>query len=151
MTNYFSNVPKMELGIWGLTVGCFVSASRAASIQLKSARPTAGDIKPGSTGPRIRSSIALAGQYGGFLIPQFIYWTTTAYNGFRQQEWMREYALPSPPDIFGVDGVVAGRMFGSLATYAGWAIASTAIKVLGDQYATIGVSPLYFRTLSDTD
>lgn len=144
MTDLLSNVPKMELGAWVLTVRCFVSASLAASNQLGRAGPTAGNIKPGSTGPLFWSKLALAGQYGGFLIPQFVYWTTTAYNGFRQPEWMREYALPSPPDVFGVDGVVVGRVLGSLATHAGWAIASTAIEVLGDQYATIGVSALFF-------
>ena len=130
----------MELGAWGFTLGCFVSASLAARNQLISARRTAGNIKPGSTGPPTWTNLAVAGQYGGFLLPQFVYWTTTAYNGFRQPGWMREYALPSPPDIFGLDGVVAGRVLGSLATYVGWTLGRITIEVLGDQYATIGVS-----------
>jgi len=140
----------MEFGAWGLTLGYFVYASIAASNQLKSAIPTAGNIKPGSTGPRFWTNLAIAGQYGGFLLPQFVYWTTTAYNGFRQPEWMRGYALPSPPDVFGIDGVVIGRVIGLLGTRAGWALGHTTIEFLGDQYATIGVSALFFRGLPDT-
>lgn len=63
---------------------------------------------------------------------------------------MREHALPSPPNVLGVDGVLAGRVLGSLATHFGWVFARAAMEVLDDQYATIGVSAIYFRGLPDT-
>ena len=143
ITNHFHDVPKMEVVVWGLTVGWAVSAGLSIRTQLRSARSRAGNIKPGSTGPRIWTSLALLGQLGAFFLPQLVYWTTTAYNGFRQPGWMREYALPSPPDVFGVDGVVAGRMAGLLASHAGTVFARTALGILGDQYSPIGVSALH--------
>jgi len=64
---------------------------------------------------------------------------------------MTEYALPSPPDVLGVDGVVVGRAVGFLADLAGTALSRTALKFLGDQYHGIGVSVLFSPTLLDTD
>jgi len=149
--DYFSGVPKMELIVWGLTVGRSVSANLTIVRQIRSARSKAGNIKPGSTGPRIWTGLALAGQLGGFLLPQLVYWTTTAYNGFHQPEWMRKHALPSPPDVFGIDGVVAGRVVGLLASHAGMVLTRTAIIFLGDQYSPIGASTLFYQGLPDTD
>ena len=151
IADHFSDVPKMELVVWGLTVGWSASTSVAIPRQFRSARSKAGNIKPGSTGPRIWTNIALLGQLGGFLLPQFVYWTTTAYNGFRQPEWMREYALPSPPGVLGIDGVVAGRVVGLLASYSGMVFVRTALEILGDQYSPIGVRALfttYYRILT---
>lgn len=151
MMDHFYDLPKMELIVWGLTVGWAASASIRIPSQFRNARSKAGNIKPGSTGPRFWTSLVLLGQLGGFLLPQFVYCTATAYNGFRQPEWMIEYALPSPPDVFGVDGVVAGRVVGLLVFHAGTVFARTALEVLGDQYSPIGVSALFFHGLSDTD
>lgn len=132
----------MELIVWGSTVGSLALSTLNLRGQLKNGRSKAGNIKPGSTGPRIWTTLALLGQFFGFFLPQVVYWTTTAYNGFRQPEWMTEYTLPSPPDVFGVNGVVAGRAVGLLAVFAGRIFATTALKTLGDQYHAIGVGPL---------
>jgi len=150
ITDHFHDVPKMELIVWALTVGWAASAGLSIRSQLRNARSKAGNIKPGSTGPRIWTGLVLLGQVGGFFLPQLVYWTATAYNGFRQPEWMREHALPSPPDVFGIDGVVAGRVVGLLASHAGTVFARTALEILGDQYSPIGVSALFYHRLPDT-
>jgi hypothetical protein len=93
----------------------------------------------------------MSGQVCGLFLPKLIYWTATAHNKFRQPEWMTEYALPSPPDVFGVDGATVGRTVGLLAVLAGTILTRTALKALGDQYHAIGVSALFFRGLPDTD
>ena len=151
MTNEFLNTPKLELTVWVLTVGTSAVSILSLRSQLKSARLTAGSIKPGSTGPRIWTNLALLGQLGVFPVPQLVYWTATACNGFRQPRWMREHALPSPPDVFGVDGVVVGRVVGLLFSHVGNIFVHTALKTLGDQFYPIGVSTPFFRGLLDTD
>jgi len=138
--DHFTDAPRMELIVWGSTVGIFTSLVFRAHSQVKRARSRAGGIKPGSTGPRIWTSLALLGQFGGITVPPLIYWTTTAYNGFKQPEWMTEYALPSPPDVFGADGVMVGRTAGLLAFFAGEMLIHSAVKALGDQFHAIGVS-----------
>jgi len=150
ITDYLSDAPKMEFIVWGLTLTWLTLSILQFRRQLRNAGPKVGDIKPGSTGPPIWTSLAVLGQMGGFLLPQLIYWTTTANNGFRQPEWMAEYALPSPPDIFGVDGVLVGRAVGLLAHYAGSVLMRTTMKTLGDQYHLIGVSALFFHGLPET-
>jgi len=143
--DHFSDAPKMELIVWGSTLGAFASSAFDTRTQLKRARSKAGGIKPGSTGPRIWTSLAIWGQFGGITIPTLIYWTATAFNKFHQPEWMTEYALPPPPDAFGVDGVVIGRAVGLLAFSAGMVLRHAALKVLGDQVYTIGVGAPFFR------
>ena len=140
---YLSDASGVELAIWGSTMAINTASAFGVRRQLKSARSKVGDIKPGSTGPRIWTNLALLGQFSGFILPQLVYWIATAYNGFRQPEWMTEHSLPSPPDIFGVDGVVVGRVAGLLAVIAGTHFARTALKTLGDQYHAIGVSAIF--------
>ena len=60
---------------------------------------------------------------------------------------MTEYALPSPPDVCGVDGVTVGRGVGLLVLLAGTALTRAALKALGDQFQVIGVSALSSRGL----
>ena len=138
--NHFSSVPKMELIVWGSSVVGGISTAFKLRSQFKSARLTAGDIKPGSTGPRIWTNLAISAQMCGFMLPSLVYMAVIAHNKFRQPEWMTEYALPSPPDVFGVDGVTVGRAVGLLAGFAGANFSHTALKALGDQYHAIGVS-----------
>ena len=57
---------------------------------------------------------------------------------------MTKYALPSAPDLLGVDGITVGRAVGLLVVLAGTVLAQTALKVLGDQYNAIGVSAYFF-------
>jgi len=83
--------------------------------------------------------LTVALQYIGWLFPQVIYWTTTAFNGFRQPSWMKPYALLQPPDVFGVDGEVVGRVVALLGVRIGWAILRGSIEHLGDQYAPAGI------------
>jgi len=73
-----------------------------------------------------------------YLLP-LVYWTATASNKFHQPAWMSEYALPSPPDVFGFDGVTVGRTVGLLGTLAGAILTRTALKALGDQCSTFGI------------
>ena len=138
--DHFSNASKMELIVWGSTVAIHASAAIGVRHQLKSARSKAGDVRPGSTGPRIWTSLAVLGQIGGLNLPLLVYWTTTAYNKFHQPKWMAENALPPPPDVFGVDGVIVGRAAGLLVHFVGTLLARTALRVLGDQFHVIGVS-----------
>ena len=140
--NHFSSIPKMELIVWGSSVVTGISTTFKLRSQFKSARLTAGDIKPGSTGPRIWTNLAISAQMCGFMLPSLVYMAVIAHNKFRQPEWMTEYALPPPPDIFGVDGVTVGRAVGLLARFAGANFSHTALKALGDQYHAIGVSAL---------
>ena len=149
--DHFSDSPKMELIVWGSTVAIRIWGIFGFHSQVKSARSTAGNIKPGSTGPRIWTNLALLGQFFGLMLPPLVYLAATAWNKFRQPEWMREYVLPSPPDIFGVDGVVVGRVVGLLVHLAGTMFAHAALKTLGDQYHAIGVSILSSRGLPYTD
>ena len=139
--DHFSDAPKMELIVWGSTLAIRAWGASGFRSQIKNARSTAGDIKPGSTGPRIWTTLALFGQFCGSLPPSLVYLIVTAYNGFRQPQWMAEYALPSPPDVFGVDGITVGRAAGILVHLAGTSLARAALKTLGDQYHAIGVSP----------
>ena len=149
MAYYFFNIPMIELVPWGMTLGCwFTSVIINSQTILHS---TGGEVKPSSVHPRFWLYLALGTQYTGFLVPQLMYWTTTAGNGFHQPEWWRKYALPSPPDVFGFDGELVGRAVGSLGVAVGWAIFCTVIIALGDQYATFGVSTLFSRGLPDTD
>lgn len=135
---------KMELFVWVWTAGGMVPSAIGLREQLKNARSKAGGIKPGSTGPPVWTRLLLFAQFCGFALPQFVYWAATAYNGFRQPKWMTEHALPSPPDVLGIDGVVVGRAIGLLAVSAGRKFAANAMKALGDQYYPIGVSRLLF-------
>ena len=57
---------------------------------------------------------------------------------------MTEHALPIPPDVFGVNGVVIGRTVGLVAALAGTILTRTALKALGDQYNVIGVRAVFF-------
>ena len=142
LLNHFSDAPKMELIVWGSTVAIHSWGACGYRKQLKRARSTAGKIKPGSTGPRFWTGLALLGQFTGFILPSFAYLASTAHNKFRQPEWMARYVLPSPPDVFGLDGVMVGRVVGLLAYLAGTIFARTSLKILGDQYHAIGVSVL---------
>ena len=148
---HFSDVSKMELIVWGSTMAIqFWGAPRLHS-QIRSARSTAGNIKPGSTGPRIWTNLALLGQFCGFWVPLFVYLIATAWNKFRQPEWMKGHVLPPPPDVLGVDGVVVGRTVGLLVHLSGSAFGHVALKTLGDQYHAIGVSILSSCGLPYTD
>ena len=139
--DHFSDAPRMELIVWGSTAGIIATAVFRVIRQLKRARRKAGAIKPGSTGPRFRTSLAILGHIGASDLPPLIYFTTTLYHRFQQPEWMAEHALPPPPDVFGVDGVTVGRTAGLLGIFAGSALAGSALNVLGDQLEVIGVSP----------
>jgi hypothetical protein len=141
--DHFSDAPKMELIVWGSTMGILASSVLKTRSQLKRARSRAGGPKPSSTGPRIWTGLALLGQFGGLTISPLVYWTATAYNKFHQPEWMTEYALPPLPDVFGVDGVTVGRAVGLLVLFAGTAFTRTALKALGDQFHAIRVSDLF--------
>ena len=141
----------MELIVWGSTVGILASSAFRAQNQINKTRSKAGHTKPGSTGPRLWTGLAILGQASGFSAPPLVYWTTTAYNKFRQPEWMAEYALPSPPDVFGIDGVIAGRTAGLLMFFAGAMLARAALKALGDQFHVIGVSDPIFVWTTDTN
>jgi len=142
----------MELIVWGSTLGRLAYSLLGIRRQLKEGRLSAGGIKPNSTpAPRIRGTLAFLGQYLGFLPPQLAFLVPIAYNGFRQPEWMVKYALPSPPDVFGIDGVVVGRAIGVLGHQVGVIIARTALGTLGDQYYILGVSAIFFHGLPDTD
>ena len=143
--NHLSDAPKMELIVWGSTMAIFASSTFQARRQLASARSKAGNIKAGSTGPRIPTTLAMLGQFGGMSLPTLVYWTATAYNEFCQPEWMTKYTLPTPPDVFGLDGVVVGRAVGLLALLAGTILTRSALEALGDQFHAIGVSFLIFR------
>ena len=151
IVDYFSNTPKTELFVWSSTVAIHAWGASGYRSQLKSARSTAGDIKSGSTGPRIWTSLALLGQFGGFVLPPLVYLTAIACNKFRQPEWTTGYALPSPPHVFGVNGVTVGRAVGLLAFLTGTILARTALRVLGDQYHAIGVSPPSSHGLPSVD
>ena len=149
--NHFSEAPKMELIVWGSTMAIFVSTAFEARSQLKSARSKAGDTKLASTGPRFWTSLAFLGQSAGLYLLPLVYWTTTASNKFHQPGWMTEYALPSPPDVFGFDGITVGRTVGLLGVLVGAKLTRTALKALGDQFSTFGVSALLFHGLSDVN
>jgi len=136
---------KMELFIWVWTAGGMVPSAIGLRKQLSNAKSKAGNIKPGSTGPPVWTRLLLFAQFCGFLLPQLVYWAATACNGFRQPKWMIEHALPSPPAVLGIDGVVVGRAVGLLAVSAWRMFAGNAMKALGDQYYPIGVSRLLFR------
>jgi len=151
ITDNFSNVSGVELIVWVVTVGTFTSSSSQFRGQFKNSRSTAGRIKPGTTGPRFWTKLALLGQFVGFFVPLLVYWTTTAYNGFQRSGLMKEYALPSPPDVFGVDGVMIGRITGSLMHFAGGNFGRIALKCLGDQYSPIGVSDHIFAWITDVN
>lgn len=138
--NHLSDAPKMELIVWGSTAGIFASSILPVRSQLARARSTAGDIKAGSTGPRLWTNLSILGQFGGMSLPTLVYLTATAYNKFHQPEWLAEYALPQPSDVFGVDGVVVGKAVGLLVLIAGTIFTRSAIKALGDQFHAIGVS-----------
>ncbi|KAF9644425.1 hypothetical protein BDM02DRAFT_3121957 [Thelephora ganbajun] len=137
--DHFSDAPKMELIVWGSIVGIITTGAFRTRQQFKRARLKNGDVKPGSTGPRLWSTLAMSGQVSGLILPAVIYCAVIAYNKFHQPEWMREYALPSPPDVFGVDGVVVGRTVGLLALLTGTTLGRNAVKALGDQFHGIGV------------
>ena len=142
--DHFSNTPKMELFVWCSTLGIFASSASRFRSQYHSARSKAGDTKPGSTGPRIWTTAVILGQSLVYFLPPLVYLTGTAGNKFHQPEWMTKYALPSAPDLLGVDGITVGRAVGLLVVLAGTVLAQTALKVLGDQYNAIGVSAYFF-------
>ncbi|KAF9781216.1 hypothetical protein BJ322DRAFT_260561 [Thelephora terrestris] len=137
--DHLSDAPKMELIVWGSTMGILASSTFRVRRQLASARSKAGNIKPGSTGPCTQTTLAILGQVGGMSLPTLVYWTATACNKFHQPEWMTEYALPAPPDVFGADGVVVGRAVGLLAFLVGTTLTRSALKALGDQFHAIGI------------
>ena len=149
--DHFSDTPKVELIVWGSIVATSIPAVLGLRNQVKSARSTAGNLKPGSTGPRVWTTLALSGQVCGFILPQLVYVTTIAWNKFHQPEWMTKYALPPPPDVFGFDGVAVGRVVGLLARHAGRILVQIAMKALGDQYHAIGVSVTSSRKQPYTD
>ena len=140
--DHLSDAPKVELIVWGSIVATSIPAVLGLRNQVKSARSTAGNLKPGSTGPWVWTTLALSGQVCGFILPQLVYVTTIAWNKFHQPGWMAKHALPPPPDVFGFDGVTVGRAVGLLARHAGGILAQMAMKALGDQYHAIGVSDL---------
>ena len=148
--DHFSDAPKMELIVWGSTVGIIASSVVRFRRQANIARLKAGDTKPGSTGPRIWTSSVILGQFCSYILPPLVYLTTTARNGFHQPGWMTEHALPAPPDVFGFDGVTVGRGVGLLAALAGTVLTRTALETLGDQYNAIGVRVIFFRGSPDT-
>ena len=143
MMDHFSNASKIELIVWGSAVATSIPSIFGIRNQLKNARSTAGNIKPGSMGPRIWITLALFMQFCGFMLPQLAYSTVIVWNKFRQPQWMAEYAPPPPPDVFGFDGVTVGRAVGLLIRFTGVGFARYALKVLGDQYHAIGVSGLH--------
>lgn len=147
--DHFSDAPRMELIVWSSTVGIFTSSAFRIHRQLKRARSKTGNPKPGSTGPRFWIDLALLGQLSTLTLPPLIYWTTIAYNKFQQPEWMTEHALPSPPDVLGVDGIMAGRVVGLLGLLAGMVLSRAAMKALGDQFEVIGVSPPFFTRIAN--
>jgi len=151
ITDRFLNIPTMELLPWSMTAGFWVVTTYACYPKVARPSPTAGGIKPGSMGPFFWLALTVLLQYLGFFFPQLIYWTTTAFNGFHQPNWMKAYALPPPPDVFGVNGEVVGRVVALFGVRIGWAILRGAIEHLGDQYAAAGASVLLFCGLSDTD
>ena len=140
--NHFFDAPKMELIVWGSTMGIFAFSAFRFRSQFKIARSEAEDTKPGSTGPHtnLDFSRTIGTIFFTFVLPPFVYLAGTVSNKFHQPEWMTKYAPPAPPDVFGIDGVTAGRAVGLLAVLAGAALAQTALKTLGDQYNSIGVS-----------
>lgn len=142
IVDHFSNAPNIEPIVWVATVGTFLYTVRQARYQLVRAKSTAGNIKEGSTGPRFWRTLAMRAQTGGMSIPALIYWIATACNKFRQPRWLLDYALPSPPDVFGIDGVLLGRAAGFLLLLAGTVVTVRAIRTLGDQLNGIGVSGL---------
>jgi hypothetical protein len=146
-----SDAPRMELIVWGSTAGIFTSSAFQAYSRFKKMRSKAGNIKPGSTGPRFWTSLTMLGQFLGCTVPPLVYWTATAYNKFQQPRWMTEHALPSPPDVFGVNGVMVGRMTGLLVFLAGTILAQAGLEFLGDQYNPIGVSDPIFAWVTDVD
>ena len=151
--DHFSNAPKMELIVWSSTVGIIASSAFRFRSQYKIARSKAGDTKPGSTGPRIWTTAVILAQLAVFMLPPVTYLAGTAGNKFHQPAWLTKYALPSPPDVFGIDGVMAGRAVGLLAVLAGTALMRTALKALGEQYNAIGVGALLsvaYQTLVDS-
>ena len=135
---------KIELIVWCSTFVTSVPSVFAARGLLARGKSNAGDVKAGSTGPPIWATLAMSGQVIGLSLPGFVYWTTVAYNKFRQPEWMIRYALPSPSDVFGLDGVVVGRLTGLLALLLSYTISHRALKALGNQFHGIGVSPPSF-------
>ena len=149
--DHFTNAPKVELIVWGSTMGIVALSTFGFRSQYKLARSKAGDTKPGSTGPRILTATVLSGQFFTSVLPPFVYLGGIASNKFRQPEWMTRYALPPPPGVFGIDGVTAGRAVGLLAVLTGAVLAQTALKALGDQYNPIGVSTPFFRGLPSVD
>jgi hypothetical protein len=138
--DHLSGAPKMELIVWGSTAGFFVISLSQLLAQLS--RSNAGKTKPGSTGPRVLTTLSMAGQLSGTTFPLLVYWTATAYNKFHRPEWLVKHALPSPPDVFGVDGVAVGRGVGLFVLFTGMILADTAVKALGEQFLGIGVNPL---------
>jgi hypothetical protein len=136
--DHLSGAPKMELIVWGSTAGFCVNS--LSQLYRQVARSKAGKTKPGSTGPRVLTTLSITGQLSGIMLPLLVYWTTTAYNKFHRPEWLAKYDLPSPPDVFGVDGVVVGRGVGLLVLFTGMILADTAVKALGEQFLGIGVS-----------
>ena len=138
--DHFPNALMVELIVWVLTLGNFISSSFRNYGQIRHSRSTGGRIKPGTTGPSFWIELAILGQFVGFFVPPVIYWTTTAYNGFQRSGLMKEYSLPSPPDVCGVDGVMVGRMVGFLMQFVGGRFGRIALECLGDQYSPIGVS-----------
>ena len=149
--NHFSDAPKMELIVWGSTMAIFMSGVQGARSQLKTASSKSGNVKSGSTGPLIWTSLAFVGHSAGLYLLPIVYWSATASNGLRQPEWMTEYALPLPPDIFGVDGVIVGRTVGLLGVLVGAMLSGSAVKALGDQFCRFGVSASLFRGLSSVN
>ena len=134
-----SGVPKMELIVWGSTLAFFIVSSTKLRGQYdRSLNANRKITKPGSTGPPVLAPLSIVGQVFGTSLPLFVYWTTTAYNGLRQPEWLAKHALPPPPEVFGFDGVVVGRMVGLFGLLAGMILGVRSVKAMGDQYLGFG-------------
>lgn len=135
----------MDLLIWSSTLGTFVYTVINARNTLKRADHTLGDTGTSLVGP-----LATLGQFGGLSFPGFVYWAATALNRFRQPEWMMEYALPSPPDVLGIDGMVFWRAIGLLVLLAGVSLTHSALIVAADELRLSGVSTPSFLVFFGT-
>ena len=138
MMDQLSGAQKMELVVWGSTLGLFMftlSKGRGRFHRAFYDRRA----KPGSTGPPIQFALSMAAQNLGIVLPLLLYWVAAPYNKFHQPEWLADHPLPPPPDVFGVDGVVIGRMAGLLGLLTGMMVVVKTLRAMGDQYIVFGV------------
>ena len=122
-------------------MGIFAFSAFRFRSQFKIARSEAGDTKPGSTGPHTNLDPSRT-------IGTIFYVCSPAVRllgGYCKQQISPagvddKICSPAPPNVFGIDRVTAGRAVGLLAVLAGVVLTQTALKTLGDQYNSIGVS-----------